>query len=380
MKPTFYSLFAGGDLAGWGAKAAGCEVVGGIEACPEIAEVARANGCPITVSRVEDADPMKAPCVPTILWASPVCTRASVANANAGENELDMTAARATARWIETLLPPNFVMENVRGYMKFDAYNLIRDTLDRCGYWTQASVLNSADFGVPQSRHRLILRATRNGFLPPLPLKEKWRGWYQAIEDLIPDLPESAFAQWQLDRLPESLFETSLVTGQANTSREATVLTTGKPCATVIGNWAHRPSHMPWAFICEGSAAGVDNRFTMPVRESAEPVFTMRAIQNNPRAFIANGTPNDRGRSLTTRDDGENGFAIVAQSGQRQQLRAWLNEGRVVKMTPRALCRFQSIPDSYLLPEKSALACRIIGNAVPPLLAQKIIAPLLCGL
>jgi site-specific DNA-cytosine methylase len=42
-------------------------------------------------------------------------------------------------------------------------------------------------------------------------------------------------------------------------------------------------------------------------------------------------------------------------------------------MTPQALARFQSIPDSYELPEKTSLACRIIGNAVAPLLMEKII-------
>jgi DNA (cytosine-5)-methyltransferase 1 len=41
-------------------------------------------------------------------------------------------------------------------------------------------------------------------------------------------------------------------------------------------------------------------------------------------------------------------------------------------MTPRALARFQSFPDWYELPERASLACRIIGNAVPPLLMQRV--------
>lgn len=96
-QPTFFSLFTGGDLAGQAAVAAGCEIMGGVEYDPAIAEVARANGCPVAVSRVEDADPMKLPSRPDILWASPSCVRASVANANAGETEADLSAARAVA-------------------------------------------------------------------------------------------------------------------------------------------------------------------------------------------------------------------------------------------------------------------------------------------
>ena len=57
--------------------------------------------------------------------------------------------------------------------------------------------------------------------------------------------------------------------------------------------------------------------------------------------------------------------------------RDWLTQGRVVKMTPRALVRFQSFPDSYALPEKNSLAVTIIGNAVPPLLMREVVLPLL---
>jgi DNA (cytosine-5)-methyltransferase 1 len=55
------------------------------------------------------------------------------------------------------------------------------------------------------------------------------------------------------------------------------------------------------------------------------------------------------------------------------QPRAWLSFGHVVKMTPRALARFQSFPDWYILPDKASLACTVIGNAVPPLLYQRVI-------
>jgi len=47
---------------------------------------------------------------------------------------------------------------------------------------------------------------------------------------------------------------------------------------------------------------------------------------------------------------------------------------RVVQMTPRALARFQTFPDEYELPDSKSLACRIIGNAVPPLLMKKCIS------
>jgi len=46
--------------------------------------------------------------------------------------------------------------------------------------------------------------------------------------------------------------------------------------------------------------------------------------------------------------------------------------GRVVKITVHALARFQSFPGTYRWPDSNALATRIIGNAVPPLFAQRL--------
>jgi DNA (cytosine-5)-methyltransferase 1 len=44
----------------------------------------------------------------------------------------------------------------------------------------------------------------------------------------------------------------------------------------------------------------------------------------------------------------------------------------VVKITPRGLARFQSVPDWYILPKPDTLAAKIIGNGVPCLLYQRI--------
>jgi DNA (cytosine-5)-methyltransferase 1 len=82
-------------------------------------------------------------------------------------------------------------------------------------FWTYDHV-NAADYGVPQTRRRLILRASR-GLLPHLPPPVPWVGWYAAIEDLLPTLPESKLAPWQLARLPQELRGSVLVAGLLNT-------------------------------------------------------------------------------------------------------------------------------------------------------------------
>ena len=67
----------------------------------------------------------------------------------------------------------------------------------------------------------------------------------------------------------------------------------------------------------------------------------------------------------------------MVSSSRAANTRAWLASGRVVKMTPRALARFQSFPDNYALPDRASLACCILGNAAPPLLMRAVVLPLI---
>jgi site-specific DNA-cytosine methylase len=102
-----------------------------------------------------------------------------------------------------------------------------------------------------------------------------------------------------------------------------------------------------------------------------EPVFTMRAAQNNPRAFIADVS--NTSRESTIRLPQEPVFSITASIASREShICTQLSHGRVVAMTPRCLARFQSFPDAYELPESKALAAKGLGNAVPPLMMQRI--------
>ena len=97
--------------------------------------------------------------------------------------------------------------------------------------------------------------------------------------------------------------------------------------------------------------------------------FTLRAGRSTEhRALLFNGT--NRGRELSALSDDEPSFTITGEV-HKGMPRAWTS-ARVVSMTPRALARFQSFPDSYRLPERRTLAAKVIGNAVPRLLIQRI--------
>ncbi len=91
----------------------------------------------------------------------------------------------------------------------------------------------------------------------------------------------------------------------------------------------------------------------------------------NLRAFLVNGTTNGYGSAVSVRD-GQERFLTVTAENHKTLPRAFV-AGRVVRMTPRALARFQSVPDDYQLPNNAALACKVIGNGVPCLLSQRLV-------
>jgi DNA (cytosine-5)-methyltransferase 1 len=179
--------------------------------------------------RVADVRAVDYAALPRVDWlhASPVCTRASVANSGATEAQEDIDSAAGVVRALDAQQPQIFTLENVWQYRTFKAFTNICDQLGRMGYFWTYDHVNAADFGVPQTRRRLILRASR-GLLPFLPQPVPWVGWYAAIEDLLPTLPESKLAPWQLARLPEELRGAVLVETQ-NTARDATVRQASEP-------------------------------------------------------------------------------------------------------------------------------------------------------
>jgi DNA (cytosine-5)-methyltransferase 1 len=327
MMLTFASLFTGGGGADLGAKAAGLMPIWGIELDSAVAEVARANGIHTLVGDVAAIDPMRLD-RPDVLWASPPCQAHSVARAKSAAPRSDGDIGESVLQYAKVLLPRVVVIENVPPYQYAPVFKRLVTGLFELGYFVHWSIENAADYGVPQTRQRLILRAVRGGLVPTLPQPVVWRNWHDAITDLIPTLPESRFADWQLKQLPAEL--NTMIADSANGCRALTI------------------------------------------REQDTPIFTVTASHGWKcpiRAFLVD-VQNHHFKGRIHRYQHEPTMTITANHN-RASMRAWA--GRTVKMTTRALARFQSFPDSYQLPDGITLACKVIGNAVPPLMARGIL-------
>lgn len=398
-------LFAGGGLADLGIRAAGWRTAGAVEYDAGIAAIYERNhGLAPVVARVQDLDYTPWRGVDAI-WASPSCVRASVANQNAGECSEDVDAAEAIIRCLRDTECQAFALENVRGYAQFESFRLILAYLRENGWRWAYGVECAADYGVPQTRRRLILRArrdskpiqemtrthSRTGSLFEMP----WVGWYEALEDLLPTLPVSQLANWQLKRLPAE-WATMLVSNGGKHEETMTTCRAGAPACAVTGE-----SSRLRAIICGG--ANTSDEQAAPgvgVMDAGDPAMVVAPNSNRRRVMV--GCSDNTARPLTCRDGGKPAATVLVHSprhpapsvlliaDQHRQpsadegepaftIRAGGTEGgrphaiigaTVLKLTPRALARLQGVPDTYWLPENAKLACRVIGNGVPPALAR----------
>jgi DNA (cytosine-5)-methyltransferase 1 len=368
MTRTFASLFTGGGLADIGAMNAGYKLLWGVELDPAIATVAQQNlGHPVYQASVVDMDWATLE-RPDHLHMSPPCQDFSVAKSTGKISNDNDALAQACIDAIKALEPSTVTLENVEGYRKAKGFQAIVDTLWGLGYWVNVDVLNSADFGVPQTRRRLILRAVKGGFPGPLPEPVRpWKGWYQAIEDLIPTLPETQFAAWQLKRLPKIFDGQTWMVQRQPGARGDGVRAVDEPIKTFCST-----DTVPKAYFVEDQNSSRD----ATIRGFDEPVPTvisgaLRRPISSPKAYLVDGIANDKGATVTVVDGSSLAYTVKGSSG-KQASRAATPSGRVVRMTPRALARFQTMPDDYALPEKTALACKIIGNGIPCLFMQRI--------
>ena len=196
---TSGTYFSGGGLLEAGLKGVIDPKVA-VEFSEKIAGVYADNhGNHIVVADVRDVDPKKL--VGAVdggevqyFHASPVCKNFSKAKREGGEVELDKETALSTSEFIAKTRPKVVTIENVKGYRNSEALKIITDELTRQGYDWDADVYNAADYGGYTKRERLIVRAKRDGKLPPkpekLPEELRKKGWYSAVEDLIPHLEE----------------------------------------------------------------------------------------------------------------------------------------------------------------------------------------------
>ena len=408
---TLGELFCCGGGVGVGGKAAGLIPTFALDCDPVAVESYRVNlGNHVVCADVRSFDFRTVRAKLNILHASPSCKTSSNANPDRGETQEDIDCALATCRAIAHFLPEDFTLENVVPYRNTKSFKLILAQLIKSGYKYEYHTLNSANYGVPQKRQRLILIATREGYpVFPAPTHSKpssqktlfdlpdWVTWYEAITDLIPTLERTDLAPWQ-----RKFFEgTTLFHGTSKRGgwEESFTLPDKVPAFTVKATENKRFSKIglvgndrssgqnPNLIGLVGDNKGFSTEKAPQFLNKTAPAFTIKANNHYPKIVY----PLDQIALIEkagARVDDTRGLRTVPATlpvptlkalGQDGHWQQWVVQNGIVflKASIQCLARWQSFPSWYQFPEKKPQACSIIGNAVPPLLMQRVFEEIL---
>lgn len=334
-------------------------------------------------------------------------------------NSLEGQEARTDSRtqlWkcllnaVEQYQPDAFLMENVQGMAS--ATNEIGDSVlghicgrfRQLGYTVDHWVVDAADFGVPQHRHRLLIIGTRTGIrLPRLEEWETHREPHTAAERtarlISQGYPKQTEKQERLDTF----------TDDSHKAEESTKPQSKEPWVTVAEAIADLPPlspaggrasdpHPPAAAkryelppVTEYQAWARENVPTVTTSEGArEELHNHEARYHNLSdlslySLLGAGTGWRIGDlqdelqpyredvfadNYTKQRADQPSSTIPAHIHKDGHMHIHPHEAR--SFTVREAARIQSFPDRFVFPGSRTAAYKQVGNAVPPLLAESI--------
>ncbi len=212
------SLFSGAGGLDLGFKMAGHEIIWANDLYEDAVETYRHNiGDHIICEDIFKIDVTDIPDCDIIIGGFP-CQGFSVANTKRHEDDERNALYKQLIRVIDAKKPKFFLAENVKGLTslsKGKVFQMIMNDFESLGYVVKSKVLNAADYGVPQTRQRVIIIGVRNDidfeYIYPAPThdkngKEGLSKWVSVAEAMKPiadpdipnDLPNHEYSKYKL--------------------------------------------------------------------------------------------------------------------------------------------------------------------------------------
>ena len=287
------SLFSGAGGLDLGFELAGCETVATVDNDFEACKTLRHNrpGWNVFEGDIRDYNPV----IPDIdiVIGGPPCqgfSSAGKGNPNDPRNFLWHEYMRVVSR----VKPRAVVLENVSALThrkNGDHLSGIIEALESEGYHFTYGVLNAADFGVPQSRRRLIVIGTRD-IVPSLPTPPP-NARRATVGEALSGLDEGFDAEW--NHMPPNHAEhvsarwELLAPGETDPNYRRARLDPNKPSTTIRAGGGYGPNG--------NHLAG----FHPPIHPTAARQLTVREaarLQSFPDDWIFQGSKTAQGRQV----------------------------------------------------------------------------------
>lgn len=359
-QPTAFDLFCGCGGLSWGLRLAGFHVLAGVDSEPRYISTFSHNfgesaSLQTDLSQTKPEKFMSMlgiePGQLDLLAGGPPCQGFSK-NVPRKQRCLDSPNNRLVTTFLnycETLRPRLVLMENVaemkNGFDHVYTEELVA-RLCEAGYTVKHGVLNAADFGVPQRRKRAFFIASRDG----LDLKFPTPTHARASDDgLLFPLPEHVTVWEAIGDLPP------VKHGE------------GKP----VCPYASKPFSDFQRLMRRGSSA-----VTNHVARKLQPTQYERLASLQPGEGLAQLPEHLRPRSGYSGAYGRLTKEMVAPTITRWVFHPgsgrWGHPVDTRVLTIREAARIQSFPDNFGFVGTYTQQSGQVGNAVPPLLAQRI--------
>lgn len=259
----------------------------------------------------------------------------------------------AYALFLEYLAPRWFLFENVPAIRSHDVYrqivsrfqrlrspdgSVLRYVVDANSYW-------ASDHGVPQHRRRFLMVGYREnagipGWVTPSPQGEI------NVDDALSDLPQiehgAKLHRMDYGSVPRSSYQEEMRSGETNVYNHI--------CRS------HNPDDVALFGRMRPGA-----RFSDPDVQSA-------LVDINPEHKLLKYSVNKFQDKLHRLDPNRPAWTVTAHL--QKDCYKFIHPSQPRTISVREAARLQSFPDSFVFPTVLGPAFRLIGNAVPPLLAH----------
>ena len=213
------SLFSGAGGLDLGFMMAGHQIIWANDLYEDAVETYRRNiGDHIIYDDIKNIDASEIPECDIIIGGFP-CQGFSVANTKRHAGDQRNELYKQLCRVIKEKAPKFFLAENVKGLTNLEhgeVFEMILNDFQDLGYKVKAKILNAANYGVPQTRQRVIITGVRNDidfdYIYPEPTYDKdganglpkWVTVSDAFAgipdpDQPNDLPNHVYSKYKMD-------------------------------------------------------------------------------------------------------------------------------------------------------------------------------------
>ena len=366
QRPLAADIFCGAGGLSLGLQAAGFDVVVGVDHDPLALETHRNLFPGVALDRdLADADAVEeiiellTACDVTLIAGGPPCQPFSRAGSSkirslvqAGVREAHDRRRDLWEAWLDIVLgvmPPAVLLENVPEMAIGGDMEIIRtlvSALEGEGYAVHTKVLKAVEHGVPQFRQRLFLVALADGGGFTWPTAERKP---VNVGDAISDLPPVEGGWRSPDGADGYLPYVKPANANAFVARARVGMT---------GQLADR----------------VYDHITRPVRDDDKAIFRQMDsktrysdLDDGPHKRYRDDIFDDKYKRLGLDEPSRSITAHIAKDGYW-----YIHPTQLRTLTIREAARVQTFPDRVRFAGPPSAAFRQIGNAVPPLLAEKV--------